>query len=68
MPHGQWRRKNINEIGTRLYLEADSVDVKDNVPGIREIKIYFAEFLRLLVDSFTRKIYLRYGHNIFEFK
>ena len=42
--------------GARLYLEADSVDLKDNVPGIREIKIYFAEFLRLLIDRFSREL------------
>jgi len=43
--------------GARLYLEADSADsLKENVPGVKEIKIHFAEFLRLLIDSFTRKL------------
>ena len=43
--------------GARLYLEADGADsLKENIPGVREIKIHFAEFLRLLIDSFTRKL------------
>jgi hypothetical protein len=45
--------------GARLYLEADGADsLKENAPGVREIKIYFAEFLRLLIDGFTRKFKL----------
>ncbi len=38
-------------------MEADGADsLKENVPGVREIKIHFAEFLRLLIDSFTREL------------
>lgn len=40
--------------GARLYLEAE-ID-KDNT-SMREVKVYFCDFIRIMIKNFSRKLY-----------